>query len=281
MALVPETHVVHDSLKIIRFESPNYDNLDKEGELKLSAYYEFRDKSIGIGSFADDITMTYKNPNTGVEEEPNGFEICMLHEIGHSVDDKHKIMDGLVGQVGYGAWEVKKTTQQVLDVYSAAAMAELRAAGIAGGATQASAVSEVIKKGLDSETESDPKVFVEAEGRGEDPCERPAELNGNQWAIVKKYVFKAFKASSLQHWRLDPKEIAMGDYFYVRTTNYKWCRYPRTERDAITVRNYQWCTPAEWFAEVYAYCWMYNVPRPDGVGPLIYPWLPPQAAAVP
>ena len=272
MAKVPESHTVHESLKSIRFKTPVFD--EAKGKFKAGAAYDsnFGKKIIVMNSFADDRNATYYDPITGEPAETNAFNICMLHEIGHSIDDKMDIMPGVAGP-GYGDW-IKENENSVLDVYKAAAMAELRAAGIGDGAGLEGAVGDVIRQGLASDRETDPSEYVKAQGRGDDPCAKPAALQNAQWAIVKKYVFKAFKVSSKLQWTLEPEEITMGDRFYVHTPNDGWYSYASSERDAITVRNYQWCSPKEWFAEVYAYCWMYDIPRPPGVGANIYPWLP-------
>ncbi len=68
-------------------------------------------------------------------------------------------------------------------------------------------------------------------------------------------------------WSKDLSSVKIGDQpasHQAYASDAKWWRY--TNRNATTVSNYQWRSPGEWFAELYAITWFSKKEPPNGVG---------------
>jgi hypothetical protein len=53
----------------------------------------------------------------------------------------------------------------------------------------------------------------------------------------------------------------------------KWWSYQPGAREKLSVRNYQWRAPGEWFADLYAVSWYKKVEPPTGVANAVRPYL--------
>jgi len=104
---VPDSHVGQSKLNQVVF---NYG--------KVVPYGEYGDSVITMQSKMFDFTgltfkayeLKYKEPPfvvDGKAYKPNAFNITMLHEIGHSIDDKHDIMDGCMASAASGTGRTK------------------------------------------------------------------------------------------------------------------------------------------------------------------------------
>ncbi len=68
-------------------------------------------------------------------------------------------------------------------------------------------------------------------------------------------------------WSKDLSSVKIGEQpasHQAYASDAKWWRY--TNRNATTVSNYQWRSPSEWFAELYAITWFSKKEPPNGVG---------------
>ena len=68
-------------------------------------------------------------------------------------------------------------------------------------------------------------------------------------------------------WSKDLSSVKIGEQpasHQAYASDAKWWRY--TNRNATTVSNYQWRSPGEWFAELYAITWFSKKEPPNGVG---------------
>jgi hypothetical protein len=61
---------------------------------------------------------------------------------------------------------------------------------------------------------------------------------------------------------------------FVESYDQEWWSYEYAARAPTRVNNYQWRSPAEWFAEVYAITWLSKRKPPSGVDAAIAAYLP-------
>jgi hypothetical protein len=241
LALVPDSHVGHDKLKKLNFTG------SKEGG---GAYGTGAIDMDNFGSGNDG----YVYELDGKKQKPNGFNVCMLHEIGHAVDDKYSIMAGLMGTAGYGNWK-KESRESVQAEFVKAALADLKNPGepLAGKVTT---------------------LIGDALGGKE--ASKPTEADKAQWKVLKKYTDIAFAITEKKSpwFSASPSDVVVGTRVYVESYKNDWHSYALSEHAGNTVRSYQWRAPGEWFADLYGICWMTKKPPPSGVGPAVARWFP-------
>lgn len=240
LEMVPEDHVGHEKVKDVYF------NNDPGGG---GAY---GDGTITMENIRDNSNETYEVD--GVKVKANSFNVTMLHEIGHAVDDKYKIMDGLMEAAGYGEW--KKETKK--SVAAEMAKAALKAMG----------------------NPDDPlKSLVEPlllEALGGTAPTKPDSANRDQWKVLQKFatIADTIRDAKKPWFNATPAKIEVDGRVYVESYAGKWHSYKLSERAATRVNDYQWRSPAEWFAEIYGICWLTKKKPPSGAGAAIQQWLP-------
>jgi len=94
---VPEADVVQNKMQNL-----NYEPLTSKGKKNTGAAYG--GATIFMGDYGNE-NWGYKDPKTGKPAPANGFSISTLHELGHSVDDRFKIMAANQGKPGGGGWK--------------------------------------------------------------------------------------------------------------------------------------------------------------------------------
>ncbi len=218
MSLVPLEHVQHDSLQSIKVS-------DAGGAL---GDYSDSAKRIRI-----DVAKVKERPKIeyavdGSKKKLDTFNVATVHEVGHAVDDKAGIMAN-PGHQSYGGWGVDIGLDAVADAYWNALETKI-------GNTFKAVVLEQIKEALDGK-----------------PAKRPHGLSDDDWKVVSPAL------GTCQTLRKDetpwktPRAVGTTVYHY---TYGKWYSYSKQARDAVTVRDYQWRAPGEWFAELYAASWI-------------------------
>jgi hypothetical protein len=99
-------------------------------------------------------------------------------------------------------------------------------------------------------------------------------------AYAKAAVLKLPKDATLdqslvsrQPWEKLSQEKIVGDRAAHQTSGDEWWSYSVAEREAATVRPYQWRAPGEWFAELYAYSWFRKEDPPAAIGKKVRSYL--------
>jgi hypothetical protein len=218
MDLIPMEHVNQTSLKSIKVSDAGGALGDYDGSAKRIR--------IDVAKVKERPKIEYQVD--GSKKTLDTFNVATVHEVGHAVDDKAGIMAN-PGHQSYGGWGVDIGLDAVADAY----WAELEKTI---GATYKAAVLAELKSAL--------------EGK---PAKRPTGLPDDAWKLVGK-AFAACQEvrKDATPWKT-PRPV--GDTVYHFTYN-KWYSYSKQARDAVTVRDYQWRAPGEWFAELYAASWI-------------------------
>ena len=120
-----------------------------------------------------------------------------------------------------------------------------------------------------------PPEVIRAALQGKD-AKKPSSLSSTQWKKIKPYTAKAAKVLEKQKpWdNAVPSDIAIGDRVYVNSYNKDWVSYALAEHGKTYVCTYQWRSPSEWFAEIYAIAWLNKKPAKAGTGAKLAQWLP-------
>ena len=162
--------------------------------------------------------------NTG--QKVGYFDFATLHEVGHAVDDKKNIMGG--GRNADAGWEAPSTS-------AIAAVAAARFKYDAG----------YIESMLKSKTSAA-------------PARKPAPPSGvaaPAWDLARRQAedwVKSIRVDAGLWWHAaDSKRLAIHGRVYQESYAGQWVSYRLSAR-AQGVTGYQFRSPAEWFAELYA-----------------------------
>ncbi|WP_437333581.1 hypothetical protein [Sorangium sp. So ce394] len=208
----------------------DYDGVDKEQDKALG----ITDKRHVMGGVSD------------VLANGNLLKWTMRHEVAHSID---KLVDwrSLAGEDRFGGWKVHSDTRGVEQV----ARAILDKAGITDDEANRETDGVSLLQSFAS--------FLHPPSRREDmaPLEEfPAEIASENPDLKKKLdkAVDTVKIAMAQPWTLDDggasKLEVDGRIYHVDQYN-NWVSYNADARNNA-VSNYQFSTPAEWFAETYA-----------------------------
>jgi hypothetical protein len=237
-----------DSLKFL-----NYDKTSKG-----AAFYPGGAK-VEMGNFGAAEKWDYKNPVTGTAEPLNAFSVNSLHEIGHAVDEKYRIMLSNKAKPGCGDWK-----DETLATVIAAFIKDLRAsAGTALTATDPTLTS-LLNAALTKAAIEDPTTKRKSVG-GANDSEKPGPMSPTEWALVKAQLNRAVSIRS-DNWPWGSgKAVKLENRAYHEAYDREWVSYDPAARTGTEVRDYQFRSPAEWFAELYAYTWYNKKKAPTGV----------------
>jgi len=226
---VPASHVGHDKLKKLEYETDPNSGSSYYGSSKIVL------NKIGSGTNMYDMVSQGDTPST---EKVNYFKATTLHEIGHAVDDKNKVMK--MDDDAFGGW--RKVT--IPDV--ATALYEKDFKGFVGtGKGKKEDAMELITALLQKGVCADPPSATGKLG----------SLHG-EWATIKSGAGWANclkvrnPTGNDQPWQT-PVECTDG-YAYHEAYAGTWYRYKHSERKK-GISEYQWRAPGEWFSELYAY----------------------------
>ena len=231
---VPETDVVQGKLKTL-----TYQPVDEKGKKNRGAAYG--GAVIEMGDYGDE-KWPYKDPKTGADAPVNGFSISTLHELGHSVDDRFKIMDENQGKPGGGGWR-KETLEKVADAF----IGQFKAGAGKKLKIDDKQLGDLVRGALG--------------GAG---VKKPDKMSNEDWAVLQPTLEICAKRRNDKWPWGSPHEI--GGRAYHEAYENDWVSYDMAVRKkALTVRDYQWRAPGEWFAELYAYSYFNSKPPPPGV----------------
>ena len=184
----------------------------------------------------------------------NSFDVTTLHEIGHSVDEKNSIMSTNQSKAGCGGWN-----SETVDTVATAFLGELKKTLKLKTKLADAVLTDVITKALGAGTTDQPGTIT----------------NFDDWKKILDFlVDKCLKIRSDADPWFESKQVVVGDRVYQEAYGGEWWSYDFKARATTKVNNYQWRSPAEWFAEVYAISWLSKKKPPAGVDSAIaaYAW---------
>lgn len=245
MEVVPESHVAQEKVNKVHFTKKD----PGEGAFGMYTASTTEIEMSGIKTQSRDSYVL-----NGHKHSPNEFNVTMLHEIGHAVDDKFQVMNNLLDTTGYGGWR-KETRESVVAAIAAKAVSEM---GTVDQPLQ-QAVETAVSDSLDGT-----KVT------------RPEGTSRTQWKTLQTYLRTArtVRADAKPWFNGSITKYHIDGRVYLQSYKKSWSSFQASERRSQRVNDYQWRAPGEWFAEIYAICWMTNKEKPSGVGPALERWLP-------
>ncbi|MBQ0942640.1 hypothetical protein KAK07_04770 [Ideonella sp. 4Y16] len=235
MGTVPKGQTGHDKLKKLEYT--------RDKGWKGSGAYGGGE--ILMGDFGD-ATGEETYTVDGKALPANSFDVTMLHEMGHALDDEKKIMDRFQGLDGCGGW-VKESLASVV----AAMLKEFKGSGPAGATLSDAVVESAIKQVL----------------KGSTSLAVPQGVDATEWnALLSGFLSPTVRPSceAAEPWFNPPPALADGRC-YIESYSNDWWSYRHASVAATKVNKYQWRSPAEWFAEVYAITWLKRNNPPTGV----------------
>ncbi|WP_077035577.1 hypothetical protein [Pelomonas sp. KK5] len=248
MADLPPSHATKSpSLKSVERKGPDggsggaYANWDKSVEMNGrpndGGTEKFdkntRNKALGLPLDHDNAT----DPYAPVDDQPaNLFNMTMLHEVGHAVDDRLGFMASRTGQAAFGGWV------QYTDLKPIANAVATEKKYDAGYVLQ-------LMNGYTPEIPPMPGGYA----GGED-----------KWKKAKEAVdtwHTAATTGEIWYSFADSKAASIAGVVYQEAYKNKWVSYVLAERSK-GVTGYQWRAPGEWFAEIYM-CWFGKKLKPN------------------
>lgn len=242
MGTVPQGDVKQDKLKHLVY------NKDDIGGVYYSDDYEdpdtkkkYKAGSIEMGDFGS-AKKREDYEIDGKKVKANSFDVTTLHEIGHSVDAKHGIMDKNQANNGCGAW-ASKSEAEVADAF----LGELKKVKLPTPVDDAkllAAIQTALSKGT---------------------VTQPADIDNPEWKKIAPWLLShCIPMREQAQPYFNSKPVVIDGVVYTQSGT-DWYSYASSSRTATFVNNYQWRTPAEWFAEVYAITWLKKKKPPSAV----------------
>jgi hypothetical protein len=233
---VPKSHTKQDKLKKLKYSTDD-----------IGGVFYYADCKIEMGNFGD-ATRDESDPSSayeldGKQVEANSFNVTALHEIGHSVDYKNRIMDANQAKDGCGAWQL-----QTVDGVATVFVGELKNATTLSPNVTDAMLTGVVKTALSAGTITQPNTI------GDDDWQKILPFVSTHCIPVRDDSQPYFKNSP----------VVIGGRAYTESQG-EWWSYSGAARTATRVNNYQWRSPAEWFAEVYAITWLKKHKPPSQV----------------
>lgn len=182
----------------------------------------------------------------------NSFDVTMLHEMGHALDDKESIMATHQHKDACGGWKAEDL-KSVVTVMFQLFMNSFK--------PDPSLTTDIIVK-----------CIVDALRTGI-PA-KPEDVDDDAWNQLVTFVADKVVPSSgrSEPWFTPPPPIS-GRCYLESYTNH-WWSYSHAAVSKTRVNDYQWRSPGEWFAEVYAISWLKRTPPPSAVDAAVaaYMW---------
>jgi hypothetical protein len=248
---VPEADVVQSKMKTLNYEPLSVVPDGHGGTKKVkNTGASYGGAQINMGDYGDNDPWPYVDPKDPTGKTPmpaNGFSISTLHELGHSVDDRFKIMDNNQGKSGGGGWRPES-----LDSTAKAFTDQFKAGD-----------NKKLSKPLEDGTIS--AYVVNALGGSVD---KPQDMTNEDWAIFSTLLnLCATRLSSYKPrpWNSGHTHDINGRTYHEAYGGEWWSYETAVRAKALTVRDYQWRAPGEWFAELYAFSYYNEKPPPTAV----------------
>ncbi len=171
------------------------------------------------------------------------FSLLTLHEIGHAVDDKAKTMPRDPGANGPGGWKNESFDDVV------AKFAALMRAGDRNALPEKDVVAMA-------------REFL-LTGKVAKPPSAQAPLGSllAKWDALTAILttYKGITIAAKTPW--ETPVVLDGGRCYHEGYAGRWYSYEKGRRDAMSVSDYQWRAPGEWFAELYAWTYIAKDPH--------------------
>ena len=238
---VPKSDTKQDKLKKLKYVKTN-----------TGGVYYSDDYSIEMGNFGK--AKGEENYEIDGKILPaNSFNVTALHEIGHSVDEKHSIMNTHQGKPGCGAWNTE-TVATVTTAY----LGELKKTVKVSDKVTDNMLKAAIQTALSAGTTT-----------------QPTGIAHEDWQLIVRFLLTKcipMRDKSEPYFKDTP--VIIGDRVYTEASPNEWWSYGSGARASTKVNLYQWRSPAEWFAEVYAITWLKKKAPPSGVDSAVaeYMW---------
>ena len=235
---VPQDHVKQNKLKALKYDTND-----------IGGVYYSTPCEIEMGNFGDGTRMeTHESSRYILDGEvvpANSFNVTALHEIGHALDAHKNIMVNNKTKDGAGGWTNWIRTDAVVPIYANALKQE---ASPSSNVTE-TAMLDLVRTAIVSGTVT-----------------QPNDMSNEDWQKINAFlVTKCLPARDAAQPYFSNNPAAIGDMVYVEGAPGWWCGYKSAARGSTYVNNYQWRSPPEWFAEVYAITWLAKKKPPTGV----------------
>lgn len=240
LGTVPRKQAKHRKLKKLIYTSD-----DSSGA--------YGDAEIEMGDFGN-ATGTEDYKIDGETIPANSFDVTMLHEMGHALDDRRGIMAKHMAKTGCGGWQ-KESKDSVADALLAFFKTKV---------TVGKEITEEVARGA-----------IVAALSGTTPT-APDGAADSDWQKVLGFLadYPQKVIGSYNPWFKEPVDVS--GRAYIQSYSSRWNSYEVAARAPTKVNNYQWRAPGEWFAEVYAISWLSKKKPPGAVDAAIaeYCWKP-------
>jgi hypothetical protein len=258
-----------DRLPIQQTSQSSLKALTYDKSSKGAAFYPGGPGKVEMGNFGAAEKWNYQDPKTKTVLPMTAFSINTLHEIGHSVDEKYSIMKNNKSNAGCGKWNDTETLATVITAF----IKELKKA--AGNTLHANdtVLTALFNTALTKGAVTDPTTKRKSVNDTPD-TDKPGTMSPQEWRVVKEHLNRAIKIRA-DNWPWgDGKAVVMGGRAYHEAYDGQWVSYDPAARNGTEVRDYQFRSPAEWFAELYAFTWFKKVKAPTGVDKTVtkYMW---------
>jgi len=230
LSMVPPEHVAHSSLSKIKI---------REGGTESPGDYSKMKNRIRINmakvARRPRLEYTYEANGRMVKQKLDTFSAATLHEVGNSIDDKAGLM-ARPADDSYGGWNTDETVDTVATAYLKALEEKFKEAK-----PFSNQLKDAIRSALDGQE-----------------CEKPDDVPKKIWNNAQDVLKTCRKlAADKKPWRT---VLPIGERVFHKD-NGSWLSYSLKARKKFTVRDYQWRSPVEWFAELYAVSWIARTPH--------------------
>lgn len=240
LSMVPPEHIAHASLS--KIEIGDLDDVAPGDYSKVGKHIRINMAKIAK---RPKLEYTYEVNGRKVAQKLDTFSAVTVHEVGHSIDDKANVMAHPEDE-SYGGWNTNETIDSVADAYSKALEAKFKGAEATPFSTQ---LRNAIRSALDGQE-----------------SKKPDEIPSSVWKIAQSTLETCRKlAADTKPWR---SVLPVGERVFHKDNN-SWLSYSLKARQKFTVRDYQWRSPVEWFAELYAVSWIAKTPHTGLPAPVV------------
>ncbi len=232
LSMVPPEHVAHASLSEVE--------IGDLGDVAPGDYSKLGHRiRINMAKVTKRPKLEYAYEANGrkVTQKLDTFSAVTLHEVGHSIDDRANVMAHPQDE-SYGGWNTDETLDTVTDAYFKALEGKFKAG-------EANPFSNQLKGAIKS-------------ALGGQEITKPDDVPKKIWNDAQDMLKTCRKlAADTKPWRT---VLPIGERVFHKD-NGSWLSYSLKARQTFTVRDYQWRSPVEWFAELYAVSWVAKTPH--------------------